>query len=46
MHELDHFLLRKSLRAYTGENDAILKSVVTLATADDQKKFELDYVDS
>ena len=41
--EVDHFLLRKSLRRFVGEEEAILKSVVTLATVDDEKKFELGY---
>ena len=41
--EVDHFLLRKSLRRFAGEEEAILKSVVTLATVDDEKKFELGY---
>ena len=41
--EVDHFLLRKSLRRFAGEEEAIVKSVITLATADDAKKLELGY---
>ena len=44
--EVDHFILRKTLRKFKGEDEAILKSVITLATADDQKKFELDFATS
>jgi len=43
VEEVDHFLLRKSMRKFAGEEEAILESVVTLATADDVRKFELDY---
>ena len=41
--EIDHFILRKSLRDHVNEDEAILKSVVTLAIADDEKKHELGY---
>ena len=44
--EIDHYVLRKSLRHVHGEDEAIIKSVVTLATADDHKRFELDYASS
>ena len=35
IQEVDHFILRKTSRKLKGEDEAILKSVVTLATADD-----------
>ena len=36
--DLDHYLLRNTLRQFHGEEESILKSVVTLATADDHNK--------
>ena len=44
--EIDHYILRKTLRPFTNDDEAILKNVVTLAIADDQKKFELSYASS
>ena len=44
--EIDHCLVRKSLRKFAGEDEAILKSVVTLSTADDLKQIEMDYASS
>ena len=46
LSEIDHYLLRITLRNFSGDDEAILKSVVILATADDQKRFELDYANS
>ena len=39
IREVDHFLLRKSFRRFAGGGEALFKSVVTLATADDAKMF-------